>query len=414
MGRTVIKPLIIGFASILLFADVVAAAERRPAVQLPSPEGRTVSAIRSMAPGSWLDLGAPRPDPKWGKARGRAWTSKMAFSRALGGAFLFGEGEHGWVNPSNGRYMDDLWLYDVNAHRWVALYPGADTRSPPKLQITRDGFEGVAPDRPVPIATMVHGYEMTAWDSVRQLFFSMPNHHPYFSRPLPSVAEFRRENKGRLNNTMASPWMFDPWNRKWHRLKTATPSPKSTYGNVLMFVPSQRKLFFYRPHRAHYYDPQDNSWQQVNARGPVPPFGIDSTACHDPRRDRIYIGGGAYPVAKGENGLWIFDVASSRWIDPKPSGSPAGNHYGTNMAVMICDPRTDSVYLYRRSGENRGLYIYDAQKNVWRDRPVPLPSFWRKRTGANGFYHPGLGVHFIHTANDSRDNGRFVVYKPGK
>jgi hypothetical protein len=87
-----------------------------------------VSAIRAMAPGTWLDLGAPQADPKWGRARGRAWTSKMAFSGALGGAFLFGEGVHGWANSANGRYMDDLWLYDVNAHRWVALYPGTNTR----------------------------------------------------------------------------------------------------------------------------------------------------------------------------------------------------------------------------------------------------------------------------------------------
>lgn len=94
----------------------------------------------------------------------------MDFSAALGGAFLFGEGIHGWVNPANGRYIDGLWLYDVNAHRWVALYPGTDTRSPPELQVTRDGFEGIGPDQPLPIATMVHGYEMTAWDPVRQIF----------------------------------------------------------------------------------------------------------------------------------------------------------------------------------------------------------------------------------------------------
>lgn len=106
-----------------------------------------MAAIRAMQPGTWLDLGAPRADPRWGRARGRAWTSKMAFSEALGGAFLFGEGVHGWSNPLNGRYMDGLWLYDVNAHRWVALYPGTDTRAPPRLQLTPDGFEGVAPDR---------------------------------------------------------------------------------------------------------------------------------------------------------------------------------------------------------------------------------------------------------------------------
>lgn len=393
--------------------DTARAAGEKTAANLPSAEGQTVSAIRSMAPGSWLDLGAPKADPKWGRARGRAWTSKMAFSSALGGAFLFGEGEHGWVNPDNGRYMDDVWLYDVNAHRWVALYPGTDTRSPPKLQVTRDGFEGVAPDRPVAIATMVHGYEMTAWDPIHQIFHHMPVYHGYHSRPLPSVTAFRRQNIARLNRRAASPWMFDPWNRVWHRLKTSTPSPKSEVGDVLMFVPSQRKLFFYRLGKVSYYDPQENTWQQVTTQGPRPPFGIDATVCHDPKRDRIYLGGGAYPVAKGPNALWIFDVATNRWIDPKPSGSPAGNHYGTNLAVMTCDPRTDSVYLFRRSAGKRGLHIYDAKKNAWRDRAVPLPDFWRKKMGANGFYHPELGVHFIHTANDSRDNGRIIVYRPG-
>ena len=338
----------------------------------------------------------------------------MDFSAALGGALLFGEGIHGWVNPANGRYMDGLWLYDVNAHRWAALYPGTDTRSPPELQVTRDGFEGIGPDQPLPIATMVHGYEMTAWDPVRQIFFSMPNHHSYVQNALPSVAKFRRQNAGRLNRMSASPWMFDPWNRKWHRLKTATPSPKSGYGDVLMFVPSQQKLFFYRRRQAHYYDPKNNGWQRLNVGGPLPPFGIDATACHDPKRDRIYIGGGAYPVAKGPNGLWIFDVATGNWVDPGPAGSPAGNHFGTNVAVMTCDPRVDRVHLFRHSGDERGLYIYDAAKNAWRDRRVPLPRFWPKRAVANGFYHPGLGVHFIHVANDSRDNGRIIVYRPDR
>jgi hypothetical protein len=71
----------------------------------------------------------------------------------------------------------------------------------------------------------------------------------------------------------------------------------------------------------------------------------------------------------------------------------------------------DRVHLFRHSGDERGLYIYDAAKNTWRDRRVPLPSFWPKRAVANGFYHPGLGEHFIHVANDSRDNGRNIVFR---
>jgi len=154
--------------------------------------------------------------------------------------------------------MDGLWFYDVNAYQWVTMYPGTDTRSPPALRVTDDGFERNSENRPVPIATIVHGYEMMAWDLDHQIFFSMPNHHSCFAKALPSVATFRAENKSCLNRSDASPWMFDPWNRKWHRLKTATASPKSGYGSVLMYIPFMQKLLFYRLKGIPFYDPDKN------------------------------------------------------------------------------------------------------------------------------------------------------------
>src|SRR3712207_7245411 len=45
-------------------------------------------------------------------------SAPMPHAPDLGGGFLFGEGVHGYTNP-DGRYMDDLWFYDVNAHRWA-------------------------------------------------------------------------------------------------------------------------------------------------------------------------------------------------------------------------------------------------------------------------------------------------------
>lgn len=382
------------------------------AERLPSAAGPAISSIAKMPPGSWLNLGAPKPDPKWGRARGRAWTSKMAYAKSLGGAFLFGEGVHGWVNPDNGRYMDGLWLYDVNAHRWVNLHPGTDTRSPPKLVITRDGFEGIAADRPVPIATMVHGYEMTTWDDDRQIFYSMPNISTYYRKPLPTIARFRTQNAGRINRNAASPWMFDPWNRRWHRLRTANPSPRSSYGNVLIYVPSLRRLFFYNAKQVHFYDPGKNMWTGTSPGGPLPPFGIDPTACHHSHRDRIYIGGGAYPVASGPNALWYYQVDENRWVDPRPTGSPGGNSYGTNFAVMTCDTNRDRVHLLRHRGGDRGLHVYDVRNNVWSDRPVALPRYWPRSAMPSGFYHPALGVHIYHVANDSEDDGQIIVYRP--
>ena len=69
----------------------------------------------------------------------------------------------------------------------------------------------------------------------------------------------------------------------------------------------------------------------------------------------MYIGGGAYPITKGPNPLWIYDVGADNWEDPTPDGGPSGNHFGTNVAVMSCDSRKDRVYLSReRLSRNTG------------------------------------------------------------
>lgn len=335
----------------------------------------------------------------------------MPYAASLGGAFLYGEGIHGWSNPKNGRYMDDLWLYDVNGHSWVNLHPGTDVRSPPEIVLNDDGFEALPNGEPVPIAIAVHGYEMVTWDSRRQLMYTVPNHHSYVKGALPTIAGFRDETRNRQNYRQASPWMFDPWNRKWHRLRTVTPSPKTGYGDVLLYLPVSRTVFHYRNRDVNIYDPETNRWSAVRPAGPRPPFGIDPVACYDPARNRIYIGGGSYPVAPGNNALWIFDVAKNRWIDPQPSGSPGGNSFSTNIAILNCDTGNDRVVLIRHGSTSTGVYVYDPVKNAWRDRVEPLPASFPEKQASSGFYEPRLGVHYVFSAGDSRDNGRITVHR---
>jgi hypothetical protein len=80
--------------------------------------------------------------------------------------------------------MDDLWLYDINGHRWICCYPGADTKNL-NLVINADGFEATKEGQPLPVASMVHGYEMTTYDTDRQRFMSMPNPGGHDKRALP-------------------------------------------------------------------------------------------------------------------------------------------------------------------------------------------------------------------------------------
>src|SRR5262245_7027616 len=146
---------------------------RGPLADLPSRPGPHVEKVKALGSNQWLALGQPAADPAWGRARGRSWCAAMPVVPELGGAFLYGEGVHGYTKP-DGRYMDDLWLYDVNAHRWVCCYPGADTKAL-DLTVNADGFEATRDGEPVPVAQQVHGYSMNTYDTDRRRFLSMPN-----------------------------------------------------------------------------------------------------------------------------------------------------------------------------------------------------------------------------------------------
>ena len=75
----------------------------------------------------------------------------MAYAPDLKAAFLFGEGVHCWWNRQNNRYMDDLFVYDVQAHRWICAYPGTDVMTV-ALTLDQNGFEVETDGRPVPVA----------------------------------------------------------------------------------------------------------------------------------------------------------------------------------------------------------------------------------------------------------------------
>ena len=137
---------------------------------------------------------------------------------------------------------------------------------------------------------------------------------------------------------------------------------------MLIYVPTKKQAFFRHQQDVWFYDAAQKKWSQANAKGPKPPFGIDATACYDSRRDRIYLGGGSYPVTPaGGNALWIYDLKTDTWIDPKPKGSAGGStSYATNYALMAYDSANDVVVLIRHSAakEHLGVFIYDPATNA--------------------------------------------------
>src|SRR5262249_2239128 len=97
-----------------------------PLAGLPSAPGAHLDKVRALKDGEWVSLGSPTPDPKWGAARGRSWSAYMSYAPDLHAAFLIGMGQHNYLMP-DGRLQDDVCFYDVNAHRWIAAWPGTNT-----------------------------------------------------------------------------------------------------------------------------------------------------------------------------------------------------------------------------------------------------------------------------------------------
>jgi hypothetical protein len=353
-----------------------------PLKDLPSPPGPHVEKIKALGENQWLELGKPAADPKWGRARGRSWCATMPFSPKLRGAFLYGEGVHGYAK-SDGHYMDDLWFYDINAHRWICCYPGADTKTL-ALSINKDGFEVSANGELIPVAQQAHGYAMMTYDTDAGRFLSMPNLHEYWKKALP-----QREKWLKAPPADASPWSYEPASGKWDRRRTGTTAPKSSYGDTLIYLPGQYRAFFAsRSQEVRFYDTKGNKWSKPPLAGPPPPFGIDATSCYDAKRERIYIGGGSYPVAPDSgHAFWVYDLMRDEWIDPRPKGKPCrgSNKYATLNAFMVYDPVADKVLLIRHSHhyedtpERIGVYVYDPARNEWTEEPLPLPDKLRNR-----------------------------------
>jgi hypothetical protein len=410
-------------------------AERKgPLAALPSAPGAHIEKIKALGDNGWLELGSPAADPKWGKARGRAWSCKAPFAPDLRGAFFFGEGEHGYVKP-DGYYMDDLWFYDLNAHRWICLHPGLKAKggyAELGIKLNDDGFEVTPDGHPLPIAAVGHGYCAMTYDADRKSFMSLPTFQHYWTDGITGRLEYLQANKekffgeagGKVRGTLvergasASPWIYNAAEGHWERYRTKGKQCGNGSGSTLIYVPTVKKAFGYinKSENIAWYDPAARDWTPIKKQGVLPPWNIDPTSCYDSKRDRIYLGGGVYAspeVKKGESALWAFDVKTETFSRLEPKGAPASTVYSTSRAMMNYDSANDALVLIQwrvAEGEVPGVYVYHPDKNEW-ETVAERPPALAKKDVWTGFYDPELNAHFMHGAMDSRDNGVMWVYR---
>jgi len=393
-----------------------------PLADMPSPPGPHMTKIKALGDNQWLSLGVPQADPKWGKARGRTWGSNQPVASNLGGMFVFGEGVHAFVKPDS-HYMNDLWFYDINAHRWICLYPGIDTRTitqrirDKELTVKDDGVLVDKTGEPLP-PLLIHAYGYLGYDPQRKKFLTFGRQFGnYFTTGERGV--FREANQlfqeRRAGNETPplSPFFYDVATGRWEVHRVNRKPGRRPYGaNLLVYVASRKRFWYGGSDGAWYLDQQAWTWTDAEPKGAAP-TGIDHCAAYDPKRDRIY-----YYQRDGETAaenFLIYGVSMNQWSKPQATGA-APRAATSNDSIFQFDTANDRLIVIRRKdggeGMRRAVYAYDPQTNAWAD-PLPLPDevVQSLKNGSYGGYDPATNAFYCHFASDSRDNGTMWVYR---
>jgi hypothetical protein len=228
-----------------------------PLAALPSKPRPHVEKIKALGDNEWLNLGSPAPDPKWGKGLGRAWSPKMPYAPELEGAFLNGTGVHGAHTP-DGRYTDDIFFYDVNAHRWIAIYPGTNSKTlverikKGELQANDDGQMVDNQGQPVPFAAIPHhSYYTHTYDTDRHQYvtcwgnpgiggdqYTMQASN--LKEPYKEAHQLLQEQmKGKVDRVKSTPFFFNSLPGKFERYPSDGLKPATGFSLLLFYLPTQ-------------------------------------------------------------------------------------------------------------------------------------------------------------------------------
>lgn len=405
-----------------------------PLAGLPSAPGSHVEQIKALGDGQWLALGEPAPDLKWGPAPGRAYTNKMAYAPDLVGAFLFGEGVHGahGTGPREGHYNDDVFFYDLMAHRYICVYPGTRTKDF-EVSADRHGFLTSSDGQHLPIAIAVHGYECMEYIPRTRELMVLQTGSPYARGIKSRVQELVGDRTIHFTKEgQRHPYFYQVDTHRWQRRLTEGEGPRTRFADSLFYLPDRHQSVLYqRSGHFWFYDHNDPAWRRVAAENDPPDTVTgrstsEGTLCYDSKRDRVYV------INRQQLSIpWTYDPRSNTFADLKAKNQPypptnsyevgqtaigsttSNAHYDTvaDVVVMRLAVRQGSGEPVNIRPKTLGLLIYDPVENAWGEQPVPLPEDADIRGSWNSFYSPELNVHVFHIARDSRTNGRVYVYR---
>ncbi|MCK6471949.1 MAG: kelch repeat-containing protein [Planctomycetes bacterium] len=379
-----------------------------PLAKLPSPPGEHIAKIKALGDNAWLDLGKPAPDPKWGGSRGRSWCPGLEYAPDLRGAFHTGEGVHAFIKP-DGHYMDDYFVYDINAHAWICIYPGTVAGEDQGLKVTDDGLFAGADGLLVPPGLLAHEYDQAAYDSDQKKFAFIPKGLStgwWITMKCAQLKALAGDANSKMKGKAFSPWYYDTKTAKFEREVVKGKGPLTTIGaGNFVYLPVVKKFWLRDTSNAKnwLYDTAAKTWAEA-ADFPERPLGGEPLSCYDSKRGMLYIAGGNEQPAA--DGLLAYDPKADTWTELKTI--PRAERATHNSASMTYDSANDVVVL---SLHDRGTLVYDVAAAKWTiEKPLPAPEGWRKAT-TGAFYDPENNAHYYFQAGDSKDDGTMWVYR---
>ncbi|MEZ0313170.1 MAG: hypothetical protein ACAI38_15455 [Myxococcota bacterium] len=390
-----------------------------PLVGLPSAEGAHIADIRDLGDDAWLELPSPTADPTYGTAPGRSWGGRaFAWAPDLSGAFLYGEGPHGFVYRDT-LANDELWFYDVNANRWITVHPGTDTATfsarvaAGELALDDNLQLADATGQQIPVHVLIHAWGFLAYESEARAFtffadrglgtYYLPGWDNGAGPMAAGIAALEDQVEGRSEPVMG-PWTYSVETGRFARgtaSGVAPPSGNSAFPQ-LHAVTSMHELVLAGSSGVFAFDTMTRTWRTVDDGG-TRPTGYDQGACYDPTRERIYMGGGS---SESVSGLYTFDLVNEEWLAPA-SGGPSG--FGTNSATVSYDSANDVVTIIHRG--DRTIYVFDPATSQWSDSPFAAEVEFSDYASMMGFYDPRLNAYFLYFAVDGVPDGSMWVYR---
>jgi N-acetylneuraminic acid mutarotase len=306
-------------------------------------EGAPVPATQAV----WTDL-APTGDVPSARS-GHAAIYNLAAQKML----IFG----GWNADSS---FNETWSYDSALNTWTNLIPtGSLPAARAQHQMVYDSVNGkvimfgglVAPAGAQLGDTWAYDPVANTWANLNptgDVPEARDSHSMVFDSATGQVILFGGWSDGtstHVNDT----WAYDPAANTWTNLEPTGDVPTVRGGQCMIYDQDQDRVILFGGwdestyfNDIYAYDPNANTWTNLNPAGDVPSVRYGHKMVYDPTAGTVVLFGG-YNLISEFDDTWAYDPVSNTWTDLYPAGTaPAAR----DSHSLIYDPAADKLILF--------------------------------------------------------------------